>query len=309
MCQLRYILCFVLCDSLAHLNLDPVKFRLLSVEAVPTILKLSASIYPPGSWQYYSLQDEDNIQESWTIRSGLSSWAWRLINELRDVKDECMPYVASLATRSESYPAALLKIDPDVLSALTPTLTAFTPSNTAPAQTTNIPPHSELYRDLLRADFDTLEETCSAIESFSLDVEDVRYSLARGFQNPDEHGGVPCLQSILSFIESGAYPQTWRLSELVTEPEVKRMSKGFDICKAALVKCVVEVAGEEINEEVLWDDSDPTKPGGEFVSKMVAWIKDYVASVESFMGETLPRDDLVICASLSLGNLARRGQI
>lgn len=78
--------------SIELLGLDAVKFRLLSVEAVLTILKLSTSIYPPGSWQYYTLKDEESpesIHESWTLRSGLSNWAWRTTTELRDVSDEC----------------------------------------------------------------------------------------------------------------------------------------------------------------------------------------------------------------------------
>ncbi|KAF9053624.1 hypothetical protein BDZ89DRAFT_976173 [Hymenopellis radicata] len=272
----------------ACVGYDPIKDRLLSLEAVSTILKLSTSIYPPGSWQFYSSQEGD-LNEAWTLRSGLSNWAWRTITELRDVKDE-----------------SLLKISPAVLSVLTPTLTAFTPTTSSPPISDVITPDSELYHDLLRADFDTLEETCSLIESLSLDVEDVRSSLARGFLNPDEHDGVPCLQYILAFIESGSYPKSWRLSSMVSEGEVKRMEKSFDICKAALVKSVVEVAGEDINQEVLWDDSTAGKPGGEFVFKMVQWIKEYVISVDTFMGESLPRDDLAICASLSLGNLARR---
>ncbi len=195
-----------------------------------------------------------------------------------------------------------------MLSVLTPTLTAFIPTTSSPPISDVITPDLDLYHDLLRADFDALEETCSLIESLSLDVEEVRCSLARGFQNSDEHDGVPCLQSILAFIEEGSYPKSWRLSSLVSDGEVKRMEKGFDICKAALVKSVVEVAGEGSNEEVLWDDSILGKPGGEFVSKMVQWIKEYVISVDTFMGESLPRDDLAICASLSLGNLARRGE-
>lgn len=79
--------------ELSHISPDPIKFRLLSVEAVLTILKLANSIYPPGSWQYHALKPEngaDALIESWTLRSGISNWAWRAVTELRDVTDECM---------------------------------------------------------------------------------------------------------------------------------------------------------------------------------------------------------------------------
>lgn len=79
-------------DGLTELWLDPVKFRLISLEAAMTILKLSTAIYPPGVWANISLEyDEgspDSLEEAWTLRSGLSNWAWRTISELKDVKDE-----------------------------------------------------------------------------------------------------------------------------------------------------------------------------------------------------------------------------
>lgn len=73
-------------------TLDPVKFRLISLEAALTVLKLSTAIYPPGSWLSASdkVPEETSaeIEESWSLRSGLSNWAWRTITELKDVKDE-----------------------------------------------------------------------------------------------------------------------------------------------------------------------------------------------------------------------------
>lgn len=170
-----------------------------------------------------------------------------------------------------------------------------------------------MFKMLLHADFEVLEESCSLIESLSLDVEDVRLSLARGLNFPAEHGGVPCLCTILDFIEDGDYPPSWETT--FPETDRRRRERVFDNCKAALIKSVVEVAGEERNEDVLWDDSEVNNPGGEFVGRMVHLIKKYVSDMdkstpgaavakESFAG----RDDLVICASLSLGNLARRGK-
>jgi hypothetical protein len=116
---------------------------------------------------------------------------------------------------------------------------------------------------------------------------------------------------MLDFIEKGDYPPQW--SPAFTETERKRKERAFDICKAAVIKAVVEVSGEERNGDVLWDDSEEGRPGGEFVCRMVEWIKKYVtdmesASIDDSAGPVVGRDDLVICASLSLGNLARRGE-
>ena len=171
-----------------------------------------------------------------------------------------------------------------------------------------------LINGFLQADLEVLEESCMLIESLSLDVEDIRLSLARGLHFPAEHTGVPCLSTILDFIEHGTYPPLW--ASTLGETESKRMEKRFDICKAGLIKSVVEVAGEERNEDVLWDDSEDARPGGDFVCKMVDWIKQYVTKLDeaSLQGDArleslIKRDDMVICASLALGNLARRGTI
>lgn len=152
------------------------------------------------------------------------------------------------------------------------------------------------------------------LEALALDVADVRLSLARGLHFPAEHGGIACLSLMLDFIEHGTYPPWWEGAFVDTE--LRQREKTFDICKAAMVKAVVEVAGEEKNEDVLWDDSETDKPGGVLVFKMVEWLKAYAVAAgnEGINGKqpegsiTANRDDLAICASLALGNLSRRGQ-
>ncbi|KAK0210706.1 hypothetical protein DFS33DRAFT_1250370 [Desarmillaria ectypa] len=276
----------------ASLGFDAVKDKLISMQVAGTVLKLSASIYPPGSWQGTSAEQTlESAHESWTIRSVLSDWAWRTLTELQDGKEEKIRQVFS----------------PDILPFLTHPLVAFRHSFTVASQTP-FSPASQIYNTLIHSDFDVLEESCSLIESLSLDAEDVRLSLARGFYSPTEHSSVPCFRTILDFIEHGGYPDSWRTSVVITDGERNRMEKAFDICKAALVKAVVEVAGEDSKDELLWTDSDPVQPGGEFVSRMVGWIKQYVSFMNGAGKDAPvpPRDDLVICASLSLGNLARR---
>ena len=154
--------------------------------------------------------------------------------------------------------------------------------------------------DLLQADFDFLEEACTLIESLSLDNEDFRLELVRMTCHPTLNQPMPCISIIMDFIESGSYPPLWS-SPLFEEVARTAKEKAFDICKAALVKAVVEVFGEEKNEEILWKSGDLANPGGKFVRRMVDWINQY-ADVQS------NRDDLAICASLSLGNLTRKGE-
>lgn len=278
----------------ATLTYEPVRNRLISLEVAKTIFRLSTAIYPPAAWMRATsnlhLLDTtstditfDRIAESWTIRAGLSSWAGRLISELQD----------------DVHPL----FSQEVLPYLVQSLIAFTP----PLLAAPPPPHftqpSQLRTTLLNTDFDLLSESCSHLESSALDVTDVRLSLARGFTFPAEHHGIPCFSAMLDFVEKGKYPPLWYVqSENGLEGgDVSKKEKAFDDCKAAVIKAVVEVSGDDKNLDILWDDSDDTQPGGEFVSRMIDWIRAFVNGETSGNG----RDDLVICATLSLGNITR----
>jgi hypothetical protein len=104
----------------------------------------------------------------------------------------------------------------------------------------------------------------------------------------------------MDFVESSSYPPLWG-SSIFEEVARTAKKKSFDICKAALIKAVVEAFGEEKNEDILWKSADLENPGGDFVKRMVEWIKQYADAGSD-------RDDLAICASLSLGNLIRKGE-
>ncbi|KAF8266452.1 hypothetical protein EI94DRAFT_1830630 [Lactarius quietus] len=262
----------------ASLGYEPVKAALNTAGAPVTILRLTVVIYPTGAWARspQPLIPPGEFEESWQLRSGLSSWAWRATGELKD--------------------NASAVFGPDILPQLVVSIRAFVPPLPTP-----LPPAFDeaaaLRRTLVSADFEAFEESCSLLEALALDDEDVRLSLARGMNFPDEHGGVRCLAEILEFIDRGDYHPLWK--DLPNDSAQRERS--FDFCKAALIKAVVEIAGEEKNVDVLWDDSDPEHPGGALVAQMVRWIKTHKELKEK------SRDDLLVCATLTLGNLLRHG--
>ncbi|KIP09107.1 hypothetical protein PHLGIDRAFT_103348 [Phlebiopsis gigantea 11061_1 CR5-6] len=269
----------------ASFGYEPVKTRLVSLEAALTILKLSLALYPPGSWVRFTPSSPDEpdaqtaavVEESWTLRHGLSQWAWRVITELREDDDEHNRPVFST----------------DVLPYVTRSLQAFVPPYSAAA--TDLP--GPLIKALLATDYLNLEESCGLLESLCMDVEDIRISLAHGAGHPTEHDGVPCFREMLAFVELADYPPAW--AQDPTERAARE--KGFDICKAAVIKAIVEVSGDEKNTDVLWNDADPKNPGGVFVEQMVRWIREHKDDEKS-----QSRDDLIICATLSLGNVVRK---
>ncbi|KAG6897469.1 hypothetical protein C0992_001244 [Termitomyces sp. T32_za158] len=280
----------------ASIGYDPVRFRLISLEAPLTILKLSTAIYSTGYWYSASTNGPRSAvgdEDEWILRSGLSNWAWLTLSELKDVKDDTLPVLTS-----------------DFLPLLVQPLSAFLPDASHPRPLFD--EGSELLSDLIDADLENLSESCMLIESLALDVDDMRVSLARGLHSPMEHNDIPCLSIILDFIEQASYPISWTYAAL-DETDRKHKEKTFNICKAALIKAVVEVAGEDRNADILWDDSKSEMPGGDFVHKMVDWLKRYVKDLDTPGSEdssgtqsVFDREDMVICASLSLGNLARQ---
>ncbi|KAH8833794.1 hypothetical protein DL96DRAFT_1578425 [Flagelloscypha sp. PMI_526] len=256
----------------ATIGFDPVRDFILTNQAEVTLLKVAASVYPPGSWV-----SGEGSPDAWAIRSDIVNWAWRVIDEIKEEENNVF--------------------NTDILPALATPLACFT--SPYPPLPTPLPFDQKTREKLVQTDFDFLEEACTLIEALSLDMEDFRLALARGLNFPDEQGGRACLAILLDFIDRGDYHPVWSASER------NQHSKPFDVCKAAVVKAVVEVAGEPKSEDVLWDDSDAEKPGGEFVARMVEWVSRYVQEAGAST-QTTPRDDLAICACLSLGNLSRR---
>lgn len=137
------------------------------------------------------------------------------------------------------------------------------------------------------------------LESLTLDFEDIRLALA---EDPNH------IRIILRFIEYAQPLPDWRTND-TSGKDKARWEKTVGICKGAVIKALVAVAGEDKAISKLWDDAkldggNLSAPGGWFVAALLAWIKQY-RSVDP----SDARDDLIICATLTLGNLARRGKL
>ncbi|KAF9532936.1 hypothetical protein CPB83DRAFT_784211 [Crepidotus variabilis] len=273
----------------ASLNFSSVKARLNSLECGLTLIKLSCAIFPPTAWN--SHQEEPGFVEEWSLRSGISNWIWRTVSTLKDSQDESLHILSS-----------------DVLPWITSPLLKFCspqPPATSPYTESN-PDFLDL---LIQGDYDFLEESCSLFESLALDLEDFRRELARKTCPAGTDKPILCLEAVLQFIEHGSNPPIWS-SPIYDDSERHAKEKGFAMCKAAMIKAVVEVFGEEKNDEVLWIAGDANQPGGPFVETMVRWIQDHVKSATSAKDKSAEaRDDMTICASLALGNVARRPEI
>ncbi|PPR03530.1 hypothetical protein CVT24_007016 [Panaeolus cyanescens] len=266
----------------ASIGHEMVKYRLISLEAALTLIKLSASVCPPSAWvSSYGSSQKDVYEEEWEIRSAISSWSWRTISALKDVTDETLQILNSDVLPWITFP--LLKYCPPNLADSSPLLDA----------------DPDLLYTLLSTDFEFFQQSCTIIESLSLDNDDIRFELPRSLCHVSQEEKLPCLSIILDFIEYGTYPPIWD-SSVLDDQERSANKKGLDMCKAALIKAVVEVFGEEKNEDVLWKPTDGSPPGGPIISRLVDWIKKDTGDSELY------RDDMTICASLSLGNLTKK---
>jgi hypothetical protein len=67
---------------MTYFNADAAKFRLISLEAPLTIIKLSSVIFPPTTWT--TRETEPDFAEEWGLRSLISNWIWRTVSTLKD---------------------------------------------------------------------------------------------------------------------------------------------------------------------------------------------------------------------------------
>lgn len=74
-------------NSGAH-SVDEIKKRLNSLEAIHTILRLLHYIYPVGAWITIQRSAPEITEEDWDCRSTVSNWGWKLVNDLKDIKNE-----------------------------------------------------------------------------------------------------------------------------------------------------------------------------------------------------------------------------
>ncbi|KAG8862014.1 hypothetical protein FRB96_002457 [Tulasnella sp. 330] len=288
----------------ASMGYEPVRISLVTAGAPLTILSLSCRLYSPGAW---ASATSDDALEQWGWRSGLSTWSWRALDTLKG-GDEDDPHEEGTAERSSRQHSIF---DAAATSSLIGSLRSFVPPH-SPAVASSAFSKADRQK-LVISDVEVLEETSMLLESLTLDSVDVRRKIAAGSissptptaQNP--FPPPPLLTSLLDFIEKGAPPTYWD-SCTDSEAERKRWNKSFGICKAAVIKAVVELAGEDKNMDVLWDSQVGSYPGGPFVERMVGWIKNtkVEGGEEAGNEQDKGRDDLIICAALSLGNLARR---
>ena len=141
-----------------------------------------------------------------------------------------------------------------------------------------------------------LDESVTLLEGLSIDSEDVRTAIAQSIRLAPS---VSPFHRLLQFVELGDYPTYW---DRDGPSELSKRQKAFDIYKAAAIKVIVSVAGENNAATALWDAESGT-PGGALVSRMVSWVKKASDTPETW------RDDLVICGALTLGNLIRNGML
>lgn len=255
------------------LGYEPIQNRLISLEIPLTLLRLSIAIYPPGSWLSALETDSAPLDaENWLTRKGIADWCWRAISGLKDNQMQQVLFNA------------------DALPSLVIPLRAFI--NPTRNCSNSLYSDIEVRNSLFATDVEVLEEVCELIETVTMDIVDVRIALARGMVDNEEPA---CLRVMLDFIEFGDYVPGWENSGLGSE-EVARWKRAVDLCKTAVIKAVVELSGEEANLTVLWDLANPQ---GGFVARMLKWLQDASTSTDV-------RDDLVICSTLSLGNLVRR---
>ena len=66
---------------------EPVRSKLVSLQAPAIILRLTSVIYPAGLWRKASLGSPEVLSAMWTWRAGLAAWSWRALEVLKGHED------------------------------------------------------------------------------------------------------------------------------------------------------------------------------------------------------------------------------
>ncbi|KZT59782.1 hypothetical protein CALCODRAFT_449714 [Calocera cornea HHB12733] len=262
---------------------DPAREKLRKLGAPLVILRMVIGIYPAGGWAATSASTSiPDLKEEWVWRSGVSNWAWRALDDWREPSEDSDEEAKSI------FDAASIRY---LLSPL--------PFVTAPFQE-KIPEvfkEASVRQPLVEADLEVLEQVCMSLESLALDLPEVRTLLGRSAASPE----MSYLAEIIHFVEQIQAPPYWFEHP---EKDRKRWEKTLIFCKAAAVKAIIAVSGEDANLEVLWDEKKEN--GGWLVTAMLRWIKSYKPRSKMNVNEDDGYDDMAICGTLALGNLARK---
>jgi hypothetical protein len=142
---------------------------------------------------------------------------------------------------------------------------------------------------MIMTELEALEESTIILESLSLDSEVARISMASD----------DVLKPLVKFVENDGYPKSWSRA-ITTDRE--SMQKTFDICRGAMITVLTSIAGETHNSDKLWGSTPD--PSSWFATTMLRWISLFSADLKEGR-ET--REELAICGTLCIGNLAREG--
>ena len=127
----------------------------------------------------------------------------------------------------------------------------------------------DLRLSLLPADMDVVAEICTLIEALILDEERARALLLISTgksSSPTSHDS-PFVH-LIRFVECAGPLPYWRAGP-AERRERPAWEKSLGLCKAAVIKAIVTVAGEYSQMGVLWGQNDPHR--GWFVEKMLSW--------------------------------------
>ena len=314
--------------AILNLQLEhiPTRTELLQAESLATLTTVASHhhIYLPNSWNQPQPQPQPHphpdsadstLLERVKLGSTVSSWAWRIVMEIReDEKEEKQQQHQQHPRRSsddvsseddESEPSVTALLCRHSLPNLVRPLIHYTlPPATTSASDSHLDLDVEDLEQLVEADNEILTIVTELIESCAADRVEFRTDAVKS--DPTLLGQrVPAgrfdsaLQLIMDFVEHAQLPASCKMGgeqPTVADEELSvEAIKGFAKAKASLARAVVAIAGEDTNMSGLFGETDTPGLGGWFIERLKAWMRYDAKS----------RDDLVSCGMLAIGNLAR----
>ncbi|SCV69780.1 BQ2448_1174 [Microbotryum intermedium] len=168
------------------------------------------------------------------------------------------------------------------------TAALFSIVNSLPPIDSKVPPYyiweAEESSDFVDSDIELLTLAAALLEATSIDLVSVKKQLAFSDYLPEQR----LLPLTFNFIESARLPDAWLTIAGAERPNAE---KAFAMIKAAVVRAVVEAPNDdEVMLEFMRQEW--------LVKRLIGWLE---------MGQTVERDDLLVCASHMLAAIGRKG--
>ncbi|CCF52936.1 uncharacterized protein UHO2_03370 [Ustilago hordei] len=287
------------------------KQSLANAECIRVLTRVASHerVYLPHVWaEPLTVEMENDAEAVGKMKMGatVSSWAWRVVQEIFDDAKEEKEGDVSTPSDEEDEERGGLGGTRDVrgilarkcFDELLRPLSFYIPKEEGKEGERRLELDTDDVEELVDSDAEILQTIGGLLETCAVEEHVFRQRAVRTMDSEGEAAAKTWgLDSLMSFVERAQLPREW-VRDFPSSNEAQssedaaaadEMRKAFGSIKASAARAVVAISGDDSNMVILFDSAYG------FIHRLKTWIRY----------DPKTRDDLVSCGMLALGNLAR----